>query len=214
MKRELFKYLTMTAVVWLLINLPVMATTPTGWWHFYKLNLDRNSDWGSLWYSLVIFGVDVKHLNNIASIALLALLAGLVIYLLEISYVPSLSEVSFVVLASVICIGKVYSPQYVLWLAPLAIIAIREKVHLPVFWVWQGSEVLYHLAIWQHLALVTGLKFGVTNEAYAIATVVRIAATFLLVASFARTSLRTPPDTPNSRGKLADFLFGTASSYP
>jgi uncharacterized membrane protein len=192
--------------VWLAINAPVMLTTPRGWWHFYKLNLDRGSDWGSLWYSLSLLGLHIKFLNYLTILSLLIVLLAMVVFLLEIQHPPTLAEVSFILLAATLCIGKVYSPQYVLWLAPLAAIAIRERSHLFAFWLWQAGEVIYHLAIWQHLALVSGSHFGLPEFGYALASLTRIATSIYLIAVLARAvlvryRLETPPPQAHiSRG--------------
>jgi uncharacterized membrane protein len=42
--KEGIKYLAITFGIWCALNLPFAVTTPTGWWRFYKLNLDRGPD--------------------------------------------------------------------------------------------------------------------------------------------------------------------------
>ena len=53
--------------------------------------------------------------------------------------------------AALVLSNKVYSPQYVLWLLPLAVLARPRWRDLLI---WQGAEVLYFLAIWYRLAYV------------------------------------------------------------
>lgn len=213
--RSIVKYLFVTVTVWLAINLPVMLTTPQGWWHFYKLNLDRGSDWGSLWYSLSLLGLHIRYLNYLTILTLLLVLVAMMVFLLEIEHPPTLADVSFILLAATLCIGKVYSPQYVLWLVPLAVIALKDRSQLFAFWLWQAGEVLYHVAIWQHLALVSGSHFGLPETGYALASLARIATSIYLIAILVRYWLKAPsPQAQIPRGRLADFLFGTASSYP
>ena len=213
--RTIAKYLITTLFVWLAINLPVMLTTPQGWWRFYKLNLDRGSDWGSLWYSLTLLGVHIRFLNYITILTLLATLTAMVVFLLELEHSPALADVSFILLAATLCLGKVYSPQYVLWLVPLAVIALRERSQLFAFWIWQAGEVIYHVAIWQHLALVSGSHFGLPAVGYALVSLLRIATSIYLITVLVRYALRNPsPQAQISRSRLADFLFGAISSYP
>lgn len=213
--RSLLKFLASTTVVWLAINLPVMVTTPQGWWHFYKLNLDRGTDWGSLWYALSLLGINIRYLNYITILSLLAVVTATIVFLLELRHTPTLAQVSFVVLAAVLCVGKVYSPQYVLWLVPLAVISLQGKNQLHAFWIWQAGEGIYHLAIWQHLALVQNSHFGLPDGGYALATLVRIATSIYFIAVLVRGALETPSSqAQDSRSRLADFLFGGASSYP
>ena len=49
------------------------------------------------------------------------------------------------------------------------------------FWIWQGSEVLYHFAVWEYLAKFSGSHFGLEPKAYALITLIRIAATVYFV---------------------------------
>lgn len=213
--KAIAKYVMTTLAVWLAINVPVMLTTPQGWWHFYKLNLDRGPDWGSLWYSLSLLGLHIRFLNYLTILTLLLVLVAMVIFLLEIEHPPTLAEVSFIILAATLCIGKVYSPQYVLWLVPLAVIALKDRSQLFAFWLWQAGEVIYHVAIWQHLALISGSHFGLPDIGYALASMARIATSVYLIAVLVRYLLRSSGSQAQiSRGPLADFLFGGASSYP
>lgn len=158
---------------WLLINLPFAITTPQGWWRFYKLNLERGTDWGSIWHALEVFGVNTKFLNYLA---LVTFICGAVIYSIY-SYRNSatLAASSFLIVALFVTASKVYSPQYVLWLTPLAVLVIKNKETIKAFWVWQFTELIYHLAIWQHLALASGTRFGVSDRQYALAVIIRIA---------------------------------------
>ncbi len=208
--REIFKYGATTIIVWVGINLPFVLTTPTGWWRFYKLNLDRQADWGSLWLALNQLGIGLTNLNYLASLLLLIGLVSFVILLFELKNTPTLASVAFIVLAIVMVASKVYSPQYVLWLTPLAVIALSNKRDLHAFWIWQIAEVLYHVAIWQHLALFTGAHFGLQQGGYATITLIRIAATLYLAATLVKAALRAR----NTQGSLLDLLFEASKPYP
>jgi uncharacterized membrane protein len=208
--KELVKYVAVLAATWIVINLPFALTTPTGWWRFYKLNLERGADWGSFWLALQQLGISLTNLNYLSVLLLLIALTSVAIMLFELTYTPTLASVAFIVLASVMVASKVYSPQYVLWLTPLAAIALTHKKDLHAFWLWQATEVMYHLAIWQHIASVTDAKFGLAATPYAILTLVRIAGTIYLMAVLARRALKGR----NTRGKLMDLLFETSTVYP
>jgi len=212
--RSAIRYFIITVLVFAAINLPVYLTTPEGWLRFYQLNLDRGSDWGSLWYALTAIGVNLANLNYLSILVLLAGLAALCIYVLELRIVPSLASLSFIVLAIVMCASKVYSPQYVLWLTPLAVIALIDKRDVHAFWIWQGAEVLYHFAIWQHLATVTGAKFGLPLFGYAVISLARIAATLYLVIVLVRRGLAGGTQGPLAHRSLREFLFDSGEKYP
>jgi hypothetical protein len=208
--KEAIKYVAITFGIWLAINLPFAVTTPTGWWRFYQLNLDRGPDWGSFWLALQQLGINLTNLNYLSILLLLIALTSIAILLFEIKYTPTLASVSFFVLASVMLASKVYSPQYVLWLTPLAVIALTNKKDLHAFWLWQATELIYHIAIWQHLAQVTDAKFGLGPTPFAILTLVRIGGTIYLMAVMARRALQAR----NTHSKLLDLLFEGSKAYP
>ena len=201
------QYLLITAATFIAINAPVFLSTPQGWWRFYSLNLNRGSDWGSIWYALSNLGLNLTHQNYLSVLCLLIGLAALTIYLLQLTVPPTLAHTAIFVFIIVMAVSKVYSPQYVLWLIPLAVIALIDKKDLAVFWFWQGCELLYHFAIWQHLASVTGAKFGLPVVAYSVITLIRIAASILLLVRLAARHQK-------SRVFPGEFLLSTGESYP
>ena len=201
------KYAAISVATFAVINLPVALTTPEGWWRFYDLNLNRGSDWGSVWYSLSNLGLDLTHQNYLSVLCLAIGLTALTIFLLQLRTPPTLAHTAIFVMIIVMAVSKVYSPQYVLWLTPLAIIAMIDKRELTVFWFWQGAEVMYHLAIWQHLAQVTGAKFGLPVVAYSVIALIRIGASILLL-------LRLAARHQSSRVFPSEFLLSTGESYP
>jgi len=208
--KEAIKYIAVVAGTWIAINAPFALTTPTGWWRFYKLNLERGADWGSVWLALQQLGINFTNLNYLSILLLLIALTSIAILLFELKYTPTLASVAFLVLASVMVASKVYSPQYVLWLTPLAAIALTNKKDLHAFWIWQAVETIYHLAIWQHIALVTDAHFGLASTPFAILTLLRIAGTIYLMAVLARRALQAR----NTHSQLLDLLFEGSKAYP
>jgi uncharacterized membrane protein len=208
--KEAIKYIAISFATWLAINLPFAITAPEGWWRFYKLNLERGPDWGSLWLALQQLGINMTNLNWLSILLLLIAFTTIAVLLFELQYTPTLASASFFVLASVMLASKVYSPQYVLWLTPLAAIALTHKKDLHAFWVWQATEIIYHIAIWQHIAQVTDAKFGLGPTPYAILTLVRIGGTIYLMAVLARRALQAR----NTHSRLLDLLFEGSKAYP
>jgi len=209
-REDLLKFVKYSAIVvatFAAINLPVALTTFDGWWRFYSLNLNRGSDWGSLWYALSNLGLDLTHQNYLSVLLLLIAITLFSLFFLQTVDVLKLAHVALFIMVAVMAVSKVYSPQYVLWLAPLAVIALIDKRDVAIFWFWQGAEVLYHLAIWQHLATVTGAKFGLPVVAYSIITLIRIGASIALV-------LRLAARHRKSGVFPSEFLLSTGESYP
>ena len=205
--KELARYVAIAVVTFAAINLPVLLTTPEGWLRFYELNFDRGQDWGSLWYALTSLGVNLGNTNFFAILALLVSVLFISLLIFSTREILTLADVSFIVLALVMIASKVYSPQYVLWLVPLAAIALNNRKDLHAFWMWQIAEVIYHVAIWQHLATVTGAKFGLPLGGYALITLIRILACLYFVGVLVKKQAKG--------GQFPhEFLFKSADSYP
>lgn len=170
----------------ILINAPFALTTPEGWWRFYDLNLHRDADWGSLWYGVSIFGVNLASINYLTILALLIGVLAVTIFLLQTKRTLPLSESAVYIFIVVMAVGKVYSPQFVLWLTPLVLMAIIDKRDLAWFWFFVITEICYHLAIWQHLASITGASYGLPLKGYGAFTLLRIIASLALVVALAR----------------------------
>jgi uncharacterized membrane protein len=173
------KYLGLSLGVAIAINAPFAIATPHGWWRFFALNGSRGVDFGSLWYALQLLGLTISSANIAAVLLFLVGIAGFSLFLLRVEGTPTLAEIAFIAVAIFTIASKVYSPQYVLWLAPLGVIALtpRSMSSLrPAFWIWQGTELIYHLAIWEYLASYSGTRFGLPATPYAIATLLRIVA--------------------------------------
>jgi len=205
--QNFLKYLAVVVATFVAINAPVFLTTPDGWWRFYSLNLNRGSDWGSLWYALSNVGLNLTHQNYLSVLLLLIGTTALILYLLQLRTPPTLAHTAIFIFIIVMAVSKVYSPQYILWLTPLAIIAIIDKREFGIFWFWQGCELLYHFAIWQHLATVTGAKFGLPVFAYSVISLIRIGASLLLLQRLAARHQK-------SRVFPSEFLLSTGESYP
>ena len=193
-----------TAGSWLAINAPFILFNRSGWWRFFAMNKDRGADFGSLWYALNLFGITTTNLNLLSILLFLIGLATFAVYFFGLGELPSLATISFAVVAIFTISSKVYSPQYVLWLTPLAILAMRGTKDRATFWIWQGAEFLYHLAIWEYLASYSGSHFGLPAKAYAAATLIRIAATLIFLAR-----VSTPAKAPQN----LEFLISQTEGY-
>jgi len=202
--KDAIRYVIVTAGTWLLINAPFIIFNQTGWWRFFKMNGERGVDFGSLWYALNLFGISTSNLNTLSILLFLIGIAAYAVYFFGLGQLPTLASTSFIVVAIFTISSKVYSPQYVLWLTPLAILAMRDKKDRPAFWIWQGAELIYHLAIWEYLASYSGSHFGLPAKAYAAATLIRIGATIFFAA---RVSTRS------AHPQNLEFLISQTGGY-
>ena len=104
---------------------------------------------------------------------------------------PRLAQLGFLLVAGFLLVNKVYSPQYVLWLLPLAVLArprLRDQL------VWQAGEVLYFAAVWWYLGGLLDAGGGGDAGFYWVAIVLRVAAELYLVALVARDVWRPRHD--------------------
>ena len=212
---KLIRYLLVTFLAWVVINLPVALTNFDGWWRFFKLNIDRDSDLGSIWYAAALLKWPQPNVNNVTIILFLIALMAIGVFYFAVarsrSDFANLATVAFLTVAAFVTISKVYSPQYILWLTPLAVLAMTKKTtkddERKAFWIWQGTEALYHFGIWQYLASYTGAKFGITETFYASIILIRIAGLAWFSSTLIRTALaERSTATRNSQGNPLEFL--------
>ena len=202
--KNTIRYIAFTALSWFVVNIPVALTNFEGWSRFYKMNFERSTDLGSIWYALQLREINFNN-STLLSIALVFLAALYIINIANQSKLPRFETFTisiFLTVAAFVTISKVYSPQYILWLTPLALLAMTRKEERSAFWIWQGGEALYHLAIWQYLASYSGAKFGLPAGLYSLAIVIRI----VTLAWFARTLIHSSRRTDFALSAPGDTL--------
>ena len=155
--REFTKTLAAGVIAWLAVNVPVMIVAPSGWARFYAFSKDRGADWGSIWYMFEHFSVPVlgnpqlSALNPLSAVFFAAACAAIAVLALAAPRRPRLPQLCFLVLAAFLMTNKVWSPQYVVWLVPLAVLA---RPRLWPYLLWQLAEVAYFFGIWGYLIFV------------------------------------------------------------
>ncbi len=182
--RQFAVFLGCTVGAWLVVNLPFMFINFAGWSTFYTFSADRGEDFGSLWLVLTQVGWHVgdQQLNSVATGLFLLGCVGIVILALGARRRPRLAALCFLVVAAFLVTNKVYSPQYVLWLVPLAVLA---RPRWRDFLIWQAGQLVYFIAIWWYLAGLSGSK-GLPIGWYSVAIVIQIAATLWFAAMIIR----------------------------
>lgn len=169
-------------VSWVLVNLPAYLSGAGAWRVFWHFNSERAADLGSVW--LVVTDMtghtfDVSTINTWSWLLFGAWCALVLAGGLAARRTPTLAELGFVIVTGFLLVNKVYSPQYVLWLLPLAVLARpRWRDQL----VWQGAEVVYFAAVWWYLAGFLTAGDGTSHPFYALAVLVRVLGELYLVA--------------------------------
>lgn len=189
---------TAAAVTWLVLNVPVMLANFEGWKRFFTFSAERGQDFGSIWQSLDIMGAGVPAgaLNALAMGLLLVLCAGIGVIIVAAPRRPRLAQVSFLVVAAFVVTNKVYSPQFMLWLLPLAVLARPRWRDL--LW-WQAGQAVYFAAIWWYLVTLEHGK-GLSEQWYAAAIWVHAGVTLLFAALVIRDIWRPEHDPVRGSG--------------
>jgi len=112
------------------------------WKRFFALNRCRPADWDSfafIWQNRTGKFIPTDRLNLITAVGVVTvvMLAGIVT--VTAPRRPRLAQVTFLMLAGFLLVNKVNSPQYTLWLIPLAALA---RPRWGAFLTWQFSEAL------------------------------------------------------------------------
>lgn len=213
------------AIAWLAVNLPVMIAAPAGWRYFYAKSRTRPADWGAIWYffetrHLPLVGTtDVNKLNMLSLGAFAVCCLAIAFLALAAPTRPRVAQLFFLTLVAFLLTNKVWSPQYVVWVVPLAVLA---RPRFGAYALWQLAEIGYFFAIWWYLLAISvpsagGTGFhGVGQGWYFTALLGRFVATALLAGLVLRDILRPDGDVVRANGSddpAGGVLDGAADAF-
>jgi uncharacterized membrane protein len=119
-----------------LVNAPVALLYPTGWAEFFRLNRTRPADPDSLYFVVQYFtgwagfdgrltdGEQPVVLNAVSAALFVLCCAAICLLALRAPQPPRVASLAFLTVAAFLLVNKVWSPQYSLWLVPLAVLAL------------------------------------------------------------------------------------------
>lgn len=191
------------ALSWLVVNAPIYLESPERWRYFWHFNSARGADLGSWWLVLQHNGHSASvHTINLVSWVLFGVACLAVLALgLRAPKRPTLAQLGFLIVAAFLIVNKVYSPQYVLWLLPLAVLARprwRDQA------IWQGCELVYFAAVWIYLGGWLAGSSGSADPAYTAAIAIRTAGEIYLAVMIVRDLWSADLDPVEGRGRVAD----------
>ncbi|MGV0625187.1 glycosyltransferase family 87 protein [Mycolicibacter minnesotensis] len=219
--REVGRTVLATALSWLAVNLPILLLAPRGWSEFFRLNSRRGDDMDSL-YNVVRSFTDWQGfdgdlgmwepptvLNSVVAALFALCCAGIGYLALTAPRRPRVGQLAFLVVAAFLLTNKVWSPQFSLWLVPLAVLALP---HRRLLLAWMTVDALVWVPRMYYLYSVPGRSLP---EQWFTATVlVRDLAVLALCALVVRQIYRPEQDLVRAYGWADDPAGGVFDGAP
>jgi hypothetical protein len=125
---------------------------------------------------------------------------------------PRLPQLCFLLLAAFLILNKVWSPQYVIWLVPLAVLS------RPRYWgwyaVWQLAEIAYFFGIWGYFVNMYQAPAGVTANWYFVILAARLLSVAVLAGTMVADMLNPERDRVRASGLNDDPAGGVLDGAP
>ena len=219
--REVGRTTIAAVVTWLVVNLPVMVLFPRGWSEFFRLNTRRGDDMDSLYNVVKSFtdwrGFDPNLgfwqpptvLNTVSAILFVSCCIAIAYIALTAKQRPRVAQVAFLVVAAFLLTNKVWSPQFSLWLVPLAVLALP---HRRILLAWMTIDAL----VWvpRMLYLYGEQNRGLPEQWFTATVLLRDIAVIALCALVIRQIYRPDLDLVRSRGRVDDPAGGVFDRAP
>jgi hypothetical protein len=168
---------------------------------------------GSVWMVPRLLGhpLPVGAVTLLAIVGLAAAVVAGALFALGATRRPTVAEVSFVLVALALVVGKSFPVQASLWLLPLAALCgVRWRDHL----VWVGAEALHFAMVWLYLGGLSKADRGLPPAWYSVFLVLRVAGVLYLVWRVWRAAAQRPaapePGTDEAGHEVVDELGGDA----
>ncbi|MCV7445712.1 DUF2029 domain-containing protein [Mycobacterium paraense] len=212
------------AATWVVVNLPVMVLFPRGWSEFFRLNTRRGDDMDSVYNVVKSFtgwrGFDPKLgfwqpptvLNTVVAVTFIGCCAAIAYVALTAPRRPRLTQLAFLVVAAFLLTNKVWSPQFSLWLVPLAVLALP---HRRILLAWMTIDAL----VWvpRMYFLYGNPNRGLPEQFFTTTVLLRDIAVVALCALVVRQIYRPEEDLVRWGGRVDDPAggpFDRASDAP
>jgi uncharacterized membrane protein len=181
----LVKYLVVTLMLWVMINLPFVIINFKGWAYFYEFSAKRSLGSASFYEITSLIFESLKFSTLHFYILNISVFLLVTIYFVKLKQIPTLVESSFFVMFAFILFNKQYSMQYIIWLTVLSVLVLskiskknRESL-VYLYILWQVIEFAFQYAFFQHLLTEyfanteTPMTIQVSSQVYAYIGVAR-----------------------------------------
>ncbi|MGY1811265.1 glycosyltransferase family 87 protein [Blastococcus sp. SYSU D00820] len=202
-------------VAWLVVNVPVALLAFDGWATFYSFSSSRPANPETLWNLALTLSddrlFDGPLLPGQTPVVLNAVIAAvLLVFGLAVAWTtlaapvrPRWPQLAFVLVAGFLLFNKVWSPQFSLWLLPLAVLARPRWRSLLL---WQATEVLvWVLTMLWYLGTANR---GVDEEWFWMAVLLRDVALVVLAGLVVRDMWRPDGDVVRTSWRGVDDPTG------
>jgi hypothetical protein len=174
-------------------------------YRFVELNQERPADWDSLWFALqTARGAPLDAadgaptlLNAAVAATLVLALGGVVLLAWKAPRRPRLMPLLFLTVLVFLLTSKVWSPQFSLWLVPLALLA---RPRWRPFLAWQLTEVLVLLSRFYFFVGSGSPGDGIPVELFLTAVLLRDGALLVFAAFVVRDVLHPDGDVVRRDG--------------
>ena len=187
---------------------------------FWKFSQIRGADWGSPWLAVreitgssldsPACGQSPAVLNLAVALATLFVVTVVLLIAVAAGRRPRVAQVAFLLVAGFVLANKVDSPQYCLWLLPLAVLALPRWGPLLL---WQATEVLLTVANFLVLANQSHPSTGLPMWPYLTTMFLRDAVLLWVMGIVVRDMLRPEHDVVR-RGGVDDPAGGVLDGTP
>ncbi len=219
--REVAKTAATAFATWLLVNLPIMALFPRGWSEFFRLNTRRGDDMDSVYNVVKSFtgwqGFDTDLgfwqpptiLNAVTAVLFVSCCIAIGYIALTARQRPRVAQLAFLVVAAFLLTNKVWSPQFSLWLVPLAVLALP---HRRILLAWMTIDAL----VWvpRMLYLYGESNRGLPEQWFTGTVLLRDVAVITLCALVIRQIYRPELDLVRYGGRVDDPTGGVFDRAP
>ena len=194
---------TLVAAVaaWALVNVPVALLAPENWALFYTFSSERSGTYAATWSLLEqaeILRSSVPE-RNLWSFILFAGGAVAITLFGRRGYPDEAWKLMTPVLAWFVVTGKVYSPQFDLWLVPIAIATLPRL--WPLAALFAANALVYWMEFWFFMRLEGGSP-SASQDALALAGWLRVEVLLAIIAVSLWPALAKPRQADRVRASV------------